>query len=59
MIASAIRPYEYNSTVAALYVQGLKCVIDNSIEFALEYRLQSKSTIIAVIGTRANDSNAM
>ena len=51
------------STVAALIVGGIKCVIDNSIEFALGYskmyRLQTESTITAVIGTLAYGSNVL
>ena len=58
MIASAIRLYEYmyKSTVAALIVRGIKCVI---IRLQQEYGLQTESTITAVIGTLAYGRNVL
>ena len=64
-IRAVISTLTCKSTVAALIIQGLKCVIDiidNSIEFALGYSRStdySKCTIIAVISTLAIGSNIL
>ena len=49
------------STVAALIVRGLKCVINYRIcpRLQWEYQLQTESTITAVIGTLAYGRNVL